>query len=329
MDKITATTIADTVAVAIHALDFTPTSSVVLVLLNGHTVAANLRIDVDPRIPAGVWASEVAHYVHRLDTVTGVLLLSFEDDCAMSPEQYRALDMLLTLTRRPIRHAIRITKGFITDYDGNCAEKIPFSAVETSNAALALMANTESYAKLAADIPPYNPAASATELEESLEAARALDCEENETRTKVCTRFVAIVMGYQCTGTVTPQEGAWLAGTCTNKGIRDTVFAALATTNNDMDSISAALMGEVAPDDWAFFKDGADAIYTALEYVPPEYRTDLLAGLGWTRWIEGKGSEAMKFLDLARGTDPTHRLTQLLTRLITNGHLPASATTKH
>ena len=153
--------------------------------------------------------------------------------------------------------------------------------------------------------------------------------QDKATRTTVRSTLIGLIIGYQCTGTITPTEGAWLAGTCTNKGIRDLIFASLATTCDDMESISAALMGDVAPEDWDYFRDGADAIYTALEYIPPEYRTDLLAGLGWTRWIDGKGSEAMNFLDLARTTAPTHRLTELLTRLITSGHLPASATTRH
>ena len=104
MDKITATTIADTVAVAIHSLGFTPTASVVLMLMNHHNLAATLRIDARPETPAGLWAEEITHYVHRLDTVTDILLLSFEDEQAMTPTQYRALSAILALTGRPIRH---------------------------------------------------------------------------------------------------------------------------------------------------------------------------------------------------------------------------------
>lgn len=329
MDKITATTTADTVAVAIHSLGFTPSSSVVVLLLQHHTVAATLRIDARPEVPAGFWAAEVTAYVDRLENITGILLLSFEDDRAMTLAQYRVLKRILTLTGRPIRHALLIRDGFITDYDGTHTERIPFASVATSNAALALMVGTKSYVKLAADIPPCSSDTVVSELQGFKEAAHRLDCEDRTTRTTVCTRLIGLVIGYQCTGTITPNQGAWLGGTCTNKGIRDLIFASLATTSDDMDTMSAALMGEVSPDDWAYFRDGADAIYTSLEYIPPEFRTDLLAGLGWTRWIDGKGSEAMNFLDLARTTDPTHRLTELLTRLIISGRLPTSATTKH
>lgn len=88
-------------------------------------------------------------------------------------------------------------------------------------------------------------------------------------------------------------------------------------------------MGDIAPDGWDYFRDGADAIYTAREYTPLVYRSDPLAGLGWTRWIAGQGSEAMNFLDHTRATDPTHRLTALLSALVSSGRLPVSATTRH
>lgn len=327
MDKIT--TPADTVAFAIHALGFTPTSSVVLIMLEEHNVAATLRIDANPATPAGRWAAEATNYVHRLGTIHAVLLLSFEDERAMTPEQFRALDILLTLTQHPIRHALLITHGIIKDYQNPDAEEIPFAKVATSNTALELMLRTDLHAKVAADIPPCKTCTAPQALESSLEEARQLDWQHHGTRIKVCSKLIGMILGYQCTGTVTPEDSAWLAGACTNKGIRDLIFATLATTCDNIDGVAAALMGEVAPDDWEFFTDGADAIYTALEYIPDQYRTDLLAGLGWTRWIQGKGTEALKFLDLARNTDSTHRLTQLLTGLISTGHVPVSATTRH
>ncbi|NKG21868.1 DUF4192 family protein [Paeniglutamicibacter terrestris] len=329
MDKITATTMADTVAVAIHSLGFTPTSSVVLMLLEHRTVAATLRLDARPEAPAGFWAAEVTHYVDRLAKVTGVLLLSFENDRAMTPAQYRALDTILARTGRPIRHALLIRDGYLTDYEHRNPEKVPCDTVATSNAALALMLGTESYPKLAADIPHCTTKDAAAHVRRFAEEARPLHEQDQPTRIKVLYTLVGMTTGYRETGAVTPAQAAWLAGTCTNKGIRDLVFASLAVATLDPEIMGAALMGEVPPDSWDHFRNGADAIYTALEYIPPEHRTDLLAGLGWTRWIEGKGSEAMAFLDLARTADPGHRLTKLLTRLIASGQLPESATTKH
>ena len=51
----------------------------------------------------------------------------------MTPAQYRALDAILTLTGRPIRHAVLIRDSVITDDDGIRPEKIPFSAVAAVN----------------------------------------------------------------------------------------------------------------------------------------------------------------------------------------------------
>ncbi|OIH82805.1 hypothetical protein BLJ79_17805 [Arthrobacter sp. UCD-GKA] len=329
MDKITATTNADTVAVAIHSLGFTPTSSVVLMLLENHTVAATLRLDAHPEAPADFWAAQVTNYVDRLKGVTGVLLLSFENDRAMTPAQYRALSSVLARTGRPIHHALLIRGGYLTDYEHRNQDTVPFDMVATSNAALALMLGTEGNPKLAADIPPCTTKDAAAQVQRFTEEARPLDEQDHPTRIKVLYTLVGITTGYRDTGTVTPSQAAWLAGTCANKGLRDLVFASLAVATLDLETMSAALMGEIPPDSWEHFRNGADAIYTALEYIPPEHRTDLLAGLGWTRWIDGKGSEAMAFLDLARTTNPGHRLTKLLTRLIASGQMPDSATIKH
>lgn len=74
-----------------------------------------------------------------------------------------------------------------------------------------------------------------------------------------------------------------MGGTCTNKGLRDLIFALLAMTRTELDTIGAAPMGDIAPGDWDEFRDAADAMYAALEFIAPGYRTDLLAGLGWTR----------------------------------------------
>lgn len=329
MDKITATTNADTVAVAIHSLGFTPTSSVVLILLEHHTVAATLRIDAHPEDPADSWAAKVTTYVDRLKSTTGVLLLSFEDDRAMTPEQYRALGTILARTGRPVCHALLIRDGYITDYENQTKDKVSFDMAATSNAALALLVARQTYLKLAADIPPCTTEDAAEHVQHFAEEARPLDEQDQPTRIKMLYTLVGITTGYRETGTVAPSQAAWLAGTCTNKGIRDLIFASLAVATLDRDIMGSALMGEIPPDSWEHFRNGADAIYTALEYIPSESRTDLLAGLGWTRWIDGKGSEAMAFLDLARTTDPGHRLTALLTRLIASGQMPESATIKH
>ena len=198
MIKITGTTNADTVAVAIQALGFTPTSSVVLILLEHHTVAATLRIDAHPEDPADSWAAKVTTYVDRLKSTTGVLLLSFEDDRAMTPAQYRALDTTLARTGRPVRHVVLIRDGSITDYHGlprTHTDRISFATVATSNAALALMVSTKSYVKLGADIAPRSTDAAVSELQGFKEVAHRLDCEDGATRTTVCTRLIGIVIG--------------------------------------------------------------------------------------------------------------------------------------
>ena len=70
-------------------------------------------------------------------------------------------------------------------------------------------------------------------------------------------------------------------------------------------------------------------LYAALEFIPAEHRADLLVAIGWTRWTDGKGTEARRFVGLALESSPCHRISQLLNRLIFSGHMAASATAKH
>lgn len=49
----------------------------------------------------------------------------------MTPEQYRALGVVLAVSWSPALHAVLIRNGSISDYDGKNPEKIPFSAVAT------------------------------------------------------------------------------------------------------------------------------------------------------------------------------------------------------
>lgn len=43
--------------------------------------------------------------------------------------------------------------------------------------------------------------------------------------------------------------------------------------------------------------------YESLEHLAGDDRPNVLAALGWTRWMAGQGAEAMKFLDQALAID--------------------------
>ena len=70
----------------------------------------------------------------------------------------------------------------------------------------------------------------------------------------------------------------------------------------------------------------AAMLFEVLEFLAGA-RPNVLATLGWTRWMAGQGTEAMKFLDQALAIDPEHRLSHLQRRLFTSGKLPKSAST--
>lgn len=58
-------------------------------------------------------------------------------------------------------------------------------------------------------------------------------------------------------------------------------------------------------EEWEFLMAEADALCTTvLALIPIERRADLLVGICWTGWIDGMGTEALKFVSFA--LEPNH-----------------------
>lgn len=115
MNLINATTMADVVAIAVHGIGFVPTSSVALLLMNEAGLIATLRADANPEVPTAEWAQALTNYVHRVTDANGVILISFEDEQAMTTKQYRALGDTLAHAGCPIRSAILVAGGHLMD----------------------------------------------------------------------------------------------------------------------------------------------------------------------------------------------------------------------
>lgn len=214
------------------------------------------------------------------------------------------------------------------DHDVDSTDSVEFSTVATSNLGLAHMLATTKIDKLAIDVPPCTSPAAPELLAQFIDEAQKMDWLDAETRALVRGTLADLVTGYRHSSKVSPEHAAWLVGTCTDKNVRDLLISSLATSTDDLDVLQAVLFGEIVPESWDFLNDGADAFFAALEYIEEAHRADLLTGIGWVRWLSGRGTEAMKFLALAQRANPEHRLSHLLCRLIESGHLPVSATTK-
>lgn len=63
--------------------------------------------------------------------------------------------------------------------------------------------------------------------------------------------------------------------------------------------------------DWEFFKVGAGALFVVLALIPIERCADLLVGICWTGWIDGMGTEALKFVSLALEPNHVHHALRL------------------
>ncbi|MGG6383225.1 hypothetical protein [Paenarthrobacter sp. NEAU-H11] len=97
---------------------------------------------------------------------------------------------------------------------------------------------------------------------------KAMDSQDAETLAVARGTLADMIEGYRHHGKDSTERAAWLAEIYTNKGMRDIVIASIATTSDDLGTVKAALIGEKAPEDWEFLKTGADALYTALEFIP-------------------------------------------------------------
>ena len=326
--SITANTMADVVAVVIHCLGFTPTSSVVLTLVNGTSVVCTLRVDAQPHAQPRELAARVTGYTGQIPAADGALMVSFEDEKALTLAQYRALGDALSHTGTPLRGAVLVTGGHIMDYDGDSTDSVPFTDAATSPTALEMMLKTEAPALLAANVP-----ACRTGRTEAIQAhaanAAGLDAGDAETRAVARGTLADLIEGYRTTGAVSADHAAWLAGTLTHCGFRDLLATSLATSEDGEAAMAGALLGTTAPESWEHLRTAARALAAALEHIPTKYRAEILTIIGWTRWIDGMSTEADRFFALAQQADPGHTLSTQMLTMINKGHLPPAALQAH
>jgi len=331
MDKASATTAADLVAVINHTFGFLPTSSVAVLFTDGPKLTASLRVDADPTRDAHQWASSIAGIAAKADGADGAFVVSFEDGQAMTTRQYEALGDALARAGTPIVGAVLVTGGRIMDYEGDSTDAVPLAEAETSPVGLALQFAQTTPRMLAADVPAYR--ATDPEQAEAIRAhaaaAAGLDAWDAETQALVCGTLRDAIDGYRATGTVSEAHAAWLAGTFTHKQLRDLLAASLVTHAQDAEAIGRALLGNTIPEDWEYLRAGADMLHTALAFIPAPFRAETLSIIAAMRWLDGQSTEAARYCELAQAAEPGHRLSGLLLRLLDGGHLPATATTPH
>lgn len=200
---------ADVVAHLITSVGFTPTSSVALQLLDGTKVLASLRVDVAETGDSSVWAHQVVGIVERLENVTGVILISFEDDKAMTAGQYEELGDQLARIGTPIRRSILVTGGMVMDYEGDGTDADHWSSVEVSPVGLETHLQLTKPAMHVADIPAYADRRE-REAEEQAGKLQEFDFECDEHREKLRTGFAALAPKYQGGERLTDQMVIWL-----------------------------------------------------------------------------------------------------------------------
>lgn len=332
------TTLHDNVGIAsyVHAsLRLDPTDSVVLVLCTNGMALGTLRIDAHPETEASEFASSVVRILTSIsEPIDATILVSYEGDKAMTFAQYDELSQRLDAMGAPIAKAVLVTNGQIMDYDGDSTDAVDYAEVYTNPFTLEAMLATGP-TRLAEDAPQC---AEATEATEEAKADRITELAGEDYLSLADRGLIAFarqlghdmmhqIARYLDQGKVTEDMAGWIAGTYALRMGRDTATAALAGTPGTEQELAELLMGDTMIADRKIFDAGAAMLYEALEFLAGDDRPNVLAALGWTRWMAGQGTEAMKFLDQALAIDPEHRLSHLQQRLFTSGKLPKSAST--
>ena len=315
---------ADAVAHLINALGFTPTSSVALHLLTDGQVLASLRVDVVNAQDARPWAVQIASLLARIDNVTGVILISFENERVMTDGQYEELGDQLARIGAPIVRTIRVAEGEVMDYDGDRTDAVSWDEVQTSPVGMDAHLQLTKPLRQVEDLPEYDDRLT-TEIDQQAEILTGYDFTEFDQRDMLREQFAELVTEYQRTQQVTDQMIAWIGGAMCSKATRDMLTASTATSDMSWEKITDALVGDAVVEDQEFFDDAMDLIFHCAHYLYGEEFAHVLCVLGWGHWTTGRGSLGRQFILKASQEEPGHRLSELLGTLINQGKLPATA----
>lgn len=326
-------TLLDTVAVAVHMLGFTPRSSIVLLLMAGNNVAASLRLDAAPAMDPAQLAAHAAKYAGHARAVNAdsTILISFEDEEAMTTAQYEEIGDQLAAAAMPITTAVLVTGGMVMDYEGDSTDAEPLSGIETSTLGLELHMRQNHTAQLAQDVPAYTTPDATHEaaIHAHAETARGFDPEDAAEHAAAIGTLRDVIDGHDATGTVSNNHAAWLGASMAHGALRDVLVASLSTSETTETAIREALLGNTTPESWDYLRNGRRALYAALGAIPEQLRADPLSVIAWTYWMDGQSSHAAAFCDLAQQARPGHKLSELMLRMLNRGHLPKAATMPH
>lgn len=324
-----ATTPADVVSVVAHTLGFTPQSSIVLMFLTGTSLSATVRINANPEMPTAQMSRMMRDYAGIADGSNATILVSFEDDKALTIAQYEAMGDALAAEGAPLVSGVLVTDGQIMDYDGDSTDAVPFDNATTSPTALELHMRRTKPQQLAADVPACKDEAGQAEAINEHERAGTSVQVDDEARSSAVGTLQDIVDGYTISDTVTADHAAWIAGTMKRPLLRDVLAASLSTSETDNHSLEEAMLGNSIPENWEYLNNASRMLYAALAFIPNDKRANVLCIIGWTRWMDAKSSQAAEFFQLALEAEPGHHLAGLLTKRNNLGILSRAALTRH
>lgn len=328
-----ATTIPEIISAIPHTLGFMPEESITLLLFRGKSSGAALRIDL-PVTPNSGLPDAIHGYLANAE-VDGFFICIFTKNPA---GRYDKLEDLAWAVTERLQAAGMDHKGSAMLTDAEWVDMIggasgPALEVEFNSVTVHMAANGVEPRREVA-IPEYE---GTSYYDGAIERAVASVREKFEDHRVGVERtrniFRGLLSGAYVTRTATRAELVRIIAAMQYGMSRDnllcTVLKDAPIEREDFQPLMLGKMDAAVDYSEERCKLAEQVLLDALVLTrKPEYRANLLCGLGWISWIKGMGTPATRLLDAALAENPTHRLSILMKEMIFRGHLAETSMDK-
>lgn len=325
---------ADILAYIPHQLGFAPKESFVFLTMRGKQLGSTLRIDApQPDTDPALFAQTVLGYLSNDVDADGVLVAVYTDHPAsdgVKPYTAHALvlDALLHTAGMPIKDIWLVSSTEWMTYfcdDNDCCTPRPLEEItDSALSARMVFEGSTTTRETIADPTFTGDSATLDRIADIVTGWVITDPTDWTTPVMADNR----ALWQETLGSNPGQEtGLQLIAALHTPALRDRIIADTISTSEDRETFAAVFLGKYtgAPD-W----NRVDAVQTLLiellQFTPDEARAPLFTFLGWINWYKGRSSIAVQYFTKARAADPTSKLPQLLTQLVSRGILPACVT---
>lgn len=317
-----ATSPADILGFIPHALGFTPRNAFVLLTVQGRQLGATLRIDAPTTGEPADYARRVVNYLAVDEKATAALLAVYADaDEHPSPylAHLEAIKRELTLADMPLKDAWLITpthwRGLLSDTGSQ-----PVEAITDSQLNAAMIYTGSNHHNATAQYSPFTgDPGTGTRIQALIPSA---SLEDITAARNLWTQTLG-----KADNAPDTDRAVQLVASLHNPIIRDLMFCDVVADSLPVDfsNIGNIILGTGISPDWSRVDTAQDTARVLITAAPEGFRAPMLCLIGWLEYLKGRASVAVEHLDLAAADTPGYRLAQLLTEVVHQGNVAATA----